>query len=173
MLTINVVTLFPEALGPMLESSIVGRAVAAGLLRFRLIQLRDFAHDRHQTVDDYAFGGGAGMVLKPEPFFEAVESIPERKGPIVLLSARGRRLDHRLAVRYSLEPELTLLCGHYKDVDQRVQVFNGVRRCRTLIQAARWPLDRSGIDSTHLGRDGGRSFSRNRILAPLVLSDRG
>ncbi len=120
MLTINVVTLFPEAMGPMLESSIMGRAVAAGLVTFRLIQLRDFAHDRHQTVDDYAFGGGAGMVLKPEPFFEAVESLPERKGPIVLLSARGRRLDHRLTVRYSLEPELTLLCGHYKDVDQRV-----------------------------------------------------
>jgi tRNA (guanine37-N1)-methyltransferase len=118
-LTINVVTLFPEAMGPMLESSIMGRAVAAGLVKFRLIQLRDFAHDRHQTVDDYAFGGGAGMVLKPEPFFEAVESLPGRKGPIVLLSARGRRLDHRLAVRYSLEPELTLLCGHYKDVDQR------------------------------------------------------
>jgi tRNA (guanine37-N1)-methyltransferase len=120
MLSINVVTLFPGALRPMLESSIVGRAAAAGLVKFRLIQLRDFAHDRHQTVDDYAFGGGAGMVLKPEPFFDAVESLGERKGPIVLMSARGRRLDHRLAVRYSVAPELTVLCGHYKDVDQRV-----------------------------------------------------
>jgi tRNA (guanine37-N1)-methyltransferase len=121
MLTINVVTLFPETLEPMLRASIPGRAREAGLVAYRLIQLRDFAHDRHQTVDDYAFGGGAGMVLKPEPFFEAVESLgPARDGPVVLLSARGHRFDHRRAVRYSLERELTLLCGHYKDVDQRV-----------------------------------------------------
>ena len=121
MLTINVVTLFPEGLEPMLRASIPGRAREAGLVAYRLIQLRDFAHDRHQTVDDYAFGGGAGMVLKPEPFFEAVESLgPAREGPVVLLSARGHRFDHRRAVRYSLERELTLLCGHYKDVDQRV-----------------------------------------------------
>ena len=121
MLTINVVTLFPETLEPMLRASIPGRAREAGLVAYRLIQLRDFAHDRHQTVDDYAFGGGAGMVLKPEPFFEAVESLgPARTGPVVLLSARGHRFDHRRAVRYSLERELTLLCGHYKDVDQRV-----------------------------------------------------
>ena len=120
MLKINVVTLFPEALEPMLGASIVGRARAAGLVEFRLVQLRNFAHDRHQTVDDYAFGGGAGMVLKPEPFFEAVESLGPREGPVVLLSARGERFDHRRAVRYSLAPELTLLAGHYKDVDQRV-----------------------------------------------------
>jgi tRNA (guanine37-N1)-methyltransferase len=120
-LTINVVTLFPEAMQAMLDASIMGRAAAAGLVEFRLVQLRDFAHDKHQTVDDYAFGGGAGMVLKPEPFFEAVESLgPERDGPIVLLSARGTRFDHKRAVRYSLERRLTLLCGHYKDVDQRV-----------------------------------------------------
>ena len=121
MLKLNVVTLFPEALEPMLGASIMGRAAAAGLVEFRLVQLRDFAHDRHKTVDDYAFGGGAGMVLKPEPFFEAVESLgPDRSGPIVLLSARGERFDHRRAVRYSLSREVTLLAGHYKDVDQRV-----------------------------------------------------
>ena len=118
---INVITLFPETLEPMLGASILGRAAAAGLVEYRLIQLRDFTHDRHRTVDDTPFGGGAGMVLKPEPFFEAVESLgPERSGPIVLLSARGRRFDHRAAVRWSLERELTLLAGHYKDVDQRV-----------------------------------------------------
>ena len=120
MLTIKVVTLFPDALRPMLEASIMARAASAGLVEYRLIQLRDFAHDRHHTVDDYAFGGGAGMVLKPEPFFEAVESLAPARGPIVLLSARGERFDHRRAVRYSLAPDLTLLCGHYKDVDQRV-----------------------------------------------------
>ena len=89
------------------------------MVRFNLVQLRDFTHDRHATVDDYAYGGGAGMVLKPEPFFEAVESI-EPGGPVVLLSARGRQFGHDDAVRFSLGSRLTLLCGHYKDVDQRV-----------------------------------------------------
>ena len=118
-LVIDVVTLFPEVIAAYLSASIPGRAAAAGLVRFRLVQLRDFTHDRHATVDDYAYGGGAGMVLKPEPFFEAVESL-RPTGPVVLLSARGRRFSHDDAVRYSLGERLTLLCGHYKDVDQRV-----------------------------------------------------
>jgi tRNA (guanine37-N1)-methyltransferase len=120
MLTIHVVTLFPEAIAAWAGASIPGRAAAAGLVRYELVQLRDFTHDRHRTVDDYAYGGGAGMVLKPEPFFEAVESLGSRTGPIVLLSARGRRFAHDDAVRWSLGGDLTLLCGHYKDVDQRV-----------------------------------------------------
>ena len=119
MLTIDVITLFPEVIAPFVAASIPGRAAAAGLVRFNLVQLRDFTHDRHATVDDYAYGGGAGMVLKPEPFFEAVESLGPT-GPIVLLSARGRRFQHDDAVRFSLGERLTLLCGHYKDVDQRV-----------------------------------------------------
>ena len=119
MLTIDVVTLFPEVIAPYLAASIPGRAAAAGLVRYRLVQLRDFTHDRHATVDDYAYGGGAGMVLKPEPFFEAVETL-RPTGAIVLLSARGRRFTHDDAVRFSLGERLTLLCGHYKDVDQRV-----------------------------------------------------
>jgi tRNA (guanine37-N1)-methyltransferase len=119
---INIVTLFPEAIAPYLAASIPGRAATAGKVTYRLLQLRDFTHDRHRTVDDYPYGGGAGMVLKPEPFFEAVASLDQesREGPIVLLSARGRRFGHDDAVRYSLAPRLTLLCGHYKDVDQRV-----------------------------------------------------
>jgi tRNA (guanine37-N1)-methyltransferase len=119
MLTIDVVTLFPEVLAPFTVTSIPGRAAAAGLVKFNLVQLRDFTHDRHNTVDDYAYGGGAGMVLKPEPFFEAVESLGELDA-VVLLSARGRRFGHDDAVRFSLGRRLTLLCGHYKDVDQRV-----------------------------------------------------
>ncbi len=119
MMVINVVTLFPEAIAPYLAASIPGRAAEAGRARYRLVQLRDFTHDRHRTVDDYPYGGGAGMVLKPEPFFEAVESLGAT-GPIVLLSARGQAFTHRDAVRYSLGEQLTLLCGHYKDVDQRV-----------------------------------------------------
>lgn len=120
MLTINVVTLFPDAIGPYLAASIPGRARTAGLAEYRLVQLRDFSHDKHHTVDDYAYGGGAGMVLKPEPFFEAVGSLGGDTGPVVLLSARGRPFRHSDAVRYSLGRSLTLLCGHYKDVDQRV-----------------------------------------------------
>ncbi len=119
-LRINVVTLFPDVLAAFLGASIPARAAAAGLVEYRLVQLRQFTHDRHQTVDDYAYGGGAGMVLKPEPFFEAVESLGPPAGPVVLLSARGRRFGHDDAVRLSLEREVTLLCGHYKDVDQRV-----------------------------------------------------
>lgn len=119
-LRIHVVTLFPEVFAPWLEASIIGRARAEGRVEVRTVQLRDFTHDRHHTVDDYPFGGGAGMVLKPEPFFEAVESLAPRSGPVVLLSARGRRFAHADAVRWSLGQDLTLLCGHYKDVDQRV-----------------------------------------------------
>jgi tRNA (guanine37-N1)-methyltransferase len=119
MLTVNVVTLFPEWFAAPLAGSILGRAASSGLVRYRVVQLRDYTHDKHRTVDDGPYGGGAGMVLKPEPFFEAVEDLGV-KPPIVLLSARGRRFTHETAVRYSVGSELTLLCGHYKDVDQRV-----------------------------------------------------
>ncbi len=119
MLTISVVTLFPELFAAPFGTSILGRAAAQGLVRYRVAQLRDYTHDKHRTVDDAPYGGGAGMVLKPEPFFEAVEDL--RVGPpIVLLSARGRRFAHEDAVRFAVGKELTLLCGHYKDVDQRV-----------------------------------------------------
>jgi tRNA (guanine37-N1)-methyltransferase len=119
---INVVTIFPELFEAPLSTSIPGRARERGLVDYRLVNLRDFTHDRHQTVDDYAYGGGAGMVMKPEPFFEAVDSL-DRKGPVVLLSARGRPFRHRDAVRFAVAPDMTLLCGHYKDVDQRVADF--------------------------------------------------
>ena len=119
MLTINVVTLFPEVFEGPLRVSILGRAAERGLVRYRVVQLRDYTHDRHKTVDDSPYGGGAGMVLKPEPFFEAVEDLRTRP-PIVLLSARGRPFGHRDAVRFAVGEQLTLLCGHYKDVDQRV-----------------------------------------------------
>jgi tRNA (guanine37-N1)-methyltransferase len=119
MLTVNVVTLFPEVFAAPFASSILGRAQAADLVRYRVVPLRDYTHDRHHTVDDYAYGGGAGMVLKPEPFFEAVEDLGAPP-PVVLLSARGAAFSHADAVRFSLGAQLTLLCGHYKDVDQRV-----------------------------------------------------
>jgi tRNA (guanine37-N1)-methyltransferase len=115
---INVVTIFPEFFAP-LSLSIPARAKGAGLVDYRIIDLRDHTHDRHRTVDDYPYGGGAGMVMKPEPFFEAVDALAPR-GPVVLMSARGRRFVQADAVRFAAEPELTFLCGHYKDVDQRV-----------------------------------------------------
>jgi tRNA (guanine37-N1)-methyltransferase len=124
-LRINVVTLFPDFFRGPLGLSIPARAAAAGLVTYNLVQLRDFTHDRHQTVDDLPYGGGAGMVMKPDPFWEAVESLaPEGadrpRGPILLMSARGKRFGHEDAVRLSLQGEITFLCGHYKDVDHRV-----------------------------------------------------
>jgi len=116
---INIVTIFPGFFTGPLSLSIPGRAAKAGLVEYRVVDLRDFTHDRHRTVDDAPYGGGTGMVMKPEPFFEAVDAL-EPEGPILLMSARGKRFEHRDAVRYSVESELTLLCGHYKDVDQRV-----------------------------------------------------
>ncbi|MDH3272257.1 MAG: tRNA (guanosine(37)-N1)-methyltransferase TrmD [Gemmatimonadota bacterium] len=116
---INIVSIFPGFFEDPLSLSIPGRAAEAGLVEYRLVDLRDFTHDRHRTVDDLPYGGGAGMVMKPEPFFEAIDHVAPA-GPIVLLSARGAPFTHRDAVRLSVASELTLLCGHYKDVDQRV-----------------------------------------------------
>lgn len=116
---INLITIFPAFFHGPLSLSIPARAAAKGLVSYHLVDLRDYTHDRHRTVDDYPFGGGAGMVMKPAPFFEAVDAL-QPQGPVLLMSARGRPFTHQDAVRLSLQPELTLLCGHYKDVDQRV-----------------------------------------------------
>jgi tRNA (guanine37-N1)-methyltransferase len=113
------VTIFPEFFAGPLSLSILGRARDAEIVEYRVVDLRDFTHDKHRTVDDAPYGGGAGMVMKPEPFFEAVESLGATS-PIVLLSARGRHFRHADAARFAEGSELTLLCGHYKDVDQRV-----------------------------------------------------
>ena len=118
-LRINVITIFPEFFVAPLGLSIPARAAAAGGVEYNIVDLRDYTHDRHRTVDDAPYGGGAGMVMKPGPFFEAVEAIGA-SAPIVLLSPRGKPFSHADAVRFSAGSELTLLCGHYKDVDQRV-----------------------------------------------------
>jgi tRNA (guanine37-N1)-methyltransferase len=122
MLRVNVVTIFPEFFADPLALSIPARAQEAGAVEYRVVDLRDFTHDKHRTVDDAPYGGGPGMVMKPDPFFEAVESL-DAAAPIVLLSARGRRFTQADAQRFSEGSELTLLCGHYKDVDQRVADF--------------------------------------------------
>lgn len=118
-LRINVVTIFPEFFSAPLELSIPARAAAAGAVVYNVVDLREFTHDRHRTVDDAPYGGGPGMVMKPDPFFEAVEAIGAI-APIVLLSPRGRVFTHADAIRFAAGSEVTFLCGHYKDVDQRV-----------------------------------------------------
>jgi tRNA (guanine37-N1)-methyltransferase len=118
-LRINIVSIFPEFFTTPLALSIPSRAAAAGSVQFNVVDLRDFTHDKHRTVDDYPYGGGPGMVMKPTPFFEAVESLGATS-PIVLLSPRGRVFSQADAHRFAAGTELTLLCGHYKDVDQRV-----------------------------------------------------
>ncbi len=122
MLHVNVVTIFPEFFSAPLGLSIPSRAREAGSVEYRVVDLRDYTHDRHRTVDDSPYGGGAGMVMKPEPFFEAVDAIGA-SAPIVLMSARGRTFTQADAMRFASGTELTLLCGHYKDVDQRVADF--------------------------------------------------
>jgi tRNA (guanine37-N1)-methyltransferase len=119
MLRIRIVTIFPEFFATPLALSIPARAAAAGSVTYEVVDLRDYTHDRHRTVDDYPYGGGPGMVMKPGPFFEAVDALGAGP-PIVLLSPRGRRFAQADAIRYAAGAELTLLCGHYKDVDQRV-----------------------------------------------------
>jgi tRNA (guanine37-N1)-methyltransferase len=122
MLRVNVVTIFPDFFSAPLGLSIPARARDAGGVEYHVVDLRDYTHDRHRTVDDAPYGGGAGMVMKPEPFFEAVEALG-CAAPIVLMSARGGRFTQADANRFAAGTELTILCGHYKDVDQRVADF--------------------------------------------------
>jgi len=123
---IDVLTLFPEMFAGPLSESILKQAQENGLLAVRLTDIRDFARDKHRTADDYQYGGGSGMVMKPEPIFEAVESVladglEEDGGPaIVLLSARGRLFDQDLAKEFADRGRLVLICGRYKGVDERV-----------------------------------------------------
>jgi tRNA (guanine37-N1)-methyltransferase len=121
--TFHVLTIFPEFFAGPFAHGVVKRAVDAGTLQIRIHNLRDWTFDRHKTVDDRPFGGGEGMLLKPEPIFLAVESIwPERKPGqrVVLLSAQGRLFDQDAANRLSGNEELLLICGRYEGVDERV-----------------------------------------------------
>jgi tRNA (guanine37-N1)-methyltransferase len=119
----HIVTIFPEFFEGPLQHGVVSRAQQAGRLDIRIHDLRNWTYDRHRTVDDRPFGGGEGMLLKPEPLFEAVESIvPERtdRKRIVLLSAQGKLFDQRMAMEFSALDELLLICGRYEGVDERV-----------------------------------------------------
>ncbi len=120
----DIFTLFPSMFqGPFTES-ILKRAVEAGLLQLRVHDIRSVTTDRHHVCDDYPYGGGAGMVMKPEPVFAAVESVlgQERTGvPIVLLTPQGRRLTQTVAAELAGHPRLALICGHYEGVDERIR----------------------------------------------------
>jgi tRNA (guanine37-N1)-methyltransferase len=117
---IDVFTIFPAVVRAPLSGSLLGRAIGAGLLDVRVHDLRDWTTDRHRSVDDEAFGGGPGMVIKPEPVFAAVESLDPDRGRVLLLSPAGRRLDQALVRELAAERHLTLLSGRYEGVDERV-----------------------------------------------------
>jgi tRNA (guanine37-N1)-methyltransferase len=124
----DVVTIFPAMFGPVFEHGVVGRAIERGVIKLQTHDLRDFTHDRHRQVDDVPFGGGPGMVLKPEPVFEAVESIrPHNAGPVILLEPWGEQLDQRLATELAVEPGLIIVCGRYEGIDDRVRAALATR----------------------------------------------
>jgi tRNA (guanine37-N1)-methyltransferase len=123
---IRILTLFPEMFDGPFNASIVGRAVQRGLVEVSLHQLRDYAHDRHRTVDDTPYGGGPGMVMMAQPLFEAVEDLKAKHaGPagsapkVVLMSPQGRLLNQALVRTLAAEPSLIIVCGHYEGVDER------------------------------------------------------
>jgi tRNA (guanine37-N1)-methyltransferase len=119
-LKIDVLTLFPEMFTGPIDVSIVQRARKNGLLELRVHNLRDYTHDNYKTVDDRPFGGGPGMVLKPEPIFEAVEALAGEKTRVVLMSPAGRTFDQSVARELSGQEALLLICGAYEGVDERV-----------------------------------------------------
>ena len=120
---IDIITIFPEVILPVLQAGILKRAQARDLLTVAVHNLRDFTTDRHQTVDDYPYGGGAGMILKPEPLFAAVRKLqPESTTRIIYLTPQGTPFNQSLAEAFSLESHLILICGRYKGIDERVRI---------------------------------------------------
>jgi tRNA (guanine37-N1)-methyltransferase len=119
----DILTLFPRMFEGPLSESILKRARERGLLDIRLTDLRDFSTDRHRTVDDRPYGGGAGMLLMAEPLYQALRRLRRKGSKIVLLSPQGRRFDQNLAASFARERHLVLVCGHYEGVDERILDF--------------------------------------------------
>jgi tRNA (guanine37-N1)-methyltransferase len=117
---VDIITLFPEICRVPLGESMMGRAQEAGALELQIHDLRAWTHDRHHVVDDGPFGGGQGMVMKPEPIFAAVESLRTEASTVVLMTPQGRRFDQTVAREFSAKPHLIIICGHYEGVDHRV-----------------------------------------------------
>jgi tRNA (guanine37-N1)-methyltransferase len=118
---VDVLTLFPAMFAGPLDESIIKRARTAGLLDLRIHNLRDYAHDRHKTVDDRPFGGGPGMLLKPEPIFEAVEALARENTRVILLSPAGRQFNQSIARELAGMDDLLLITGHYEGFDERIR----------------------------------------------------
>ena len=119
---IHILTLFPGMFTGPFNESIIKRAVERGLVNISIYNIRDYTSDRHHIVDDYSYGGGPGMVLKPEPIFAAVEAVRgERNVPVILLTPQGRQFDQHVAEEVAGYGEVILLCGHYEGVDERVR----------------------------------------------------
>ncbi len=124
-LEVDVLTIFPHMFPGPLGESITGRALAAGLITLRAVDIRGFATDRHRTVDDYPYGGGQGMVMRPGPVIDAIESIQQEHSRVILLSPSGRTLDQPLAHELANQRHLVLVCGRYEGVDERVRLVSG------------------------------------------------
>jgi tRNA (guanine37-N1)-methyltransferase len=120
-LRIDIVTLFPAMVAPVLEASVLGRARARGLVDIRVANLRDYAEGKHRVTDDYPFGGGGGMILKPEPLFAAVEALRTPEARVILMDPRGRVFTQALAWELAAARHLILLAGRYEGVDERVR----------------------------------------------------
>ena len=120
-LQIDVITIFPGMLEGFLGESMLKRAAKAGAVKFRLVNLRDFTTDKHRTTDDRPYGGGPGMVMKPEPIFAAVESIRTPAARVVLMTPQGRPFSQAIARDLARETHLVFVCGHYEGVDERVR----------------------------------------------------
>ena len=116
---IDVLTLFPEMFRPVMESSMLGRAVAGGILEIDTTDIRDFSHDKHNKADDYPFGGGGGMVMMADPIFGAMDSVGAENKKVIYMSPRGKILDREKIEELSGLSEMVILCGHYEGVDQR------------------------------------------------------
>ncbi len=119
----DIITIFPDLIRDAMSHSIPGRAMEAGLVEFHAHDLRDHTDDRHKTVDDTPYGGGAGMIFKPEPMARAIEGVRggDVETPLIYLTADGDRFDQAMANQFSLKPRLILLCGHYRGIDDRIR----------------------------------------------------
>jgi tRNA (guanine37-N1)-methyltransferase len=122
---VDVVTIFPHMFPGPLGDSITGRALASDLVRLATVDIREFATDRHRSTDDYPYGGGPGMVMRPEPLVAAIESVRRENSRLVLLSPTGRRFDQAIAHELANESHLVLVCGRYEGVDERVRNITG------------------------------------------------
>ena len=118
----DVVTIFPAMFGPVFQQGVIGRASERGVIGLAAHDLRHYTHDRHRQVDDMPFGGGPGMVMKPEPVIEAVESLRgSNRGPVILMEPWGEMLDQKVAAELAQEPGLIIVCGRYEGIDDRVR----------------------------------------------------